>query len=916
MRFRELVLIIAFCLGSLTVNAQKEGAYWYFGNRAGLNFNSGSPVAINNGKLATLEGSATISDRNGNLLFYTDGNQVFDRNHNLMPNGYGLKGNLSSTQSAIIVPKPEDPTIYYLVTVDKPDYTDPPGDPIEGVNYSVVDMTLNSGFGDIDPNQKNIPLITYDQSDAQEREFKSSEKISAVVHGDCSSYWVATQFTNKFYAFKISAAGFDTTPVISQVPTNIPPTKDDPLANKTAIGYMKFSADGSKLAIAHATTILGGGPRSGSKKNGKVLIYNFDDLTGKFSGEETILSNSYPYGVEFSPKGSKLYVTANLYDNNDVLLRGELYQYDLTSTNISASQVVLYSGDSSGGALQLAIDGKIYRAGHPSGVSDYHFLSVINKPEVKGTGANFQLNAVNLGQGIAEMGLPQFIQSLLKSDFDYEFNCLGDETHFFPLGDEPYDTVLWEFGDGSTSTQADVKHTYSQIGTYTVSFTRYINNVMQDPACKQITIVENPQVLDTYDLYQCDLYDDLGTDGLAEFNLQLSKDAVSLGDGSTQIFFYENLTEAESDLENQNGLNVIYRNTRRDQVIYGKVVKFNSLCYDISKITLKTKDGLELSPSPSKGCDTGNGKADFNFEVIAQNIKNELGLLQEIELSFHTSLKDASTGINPLPILYSSRERLVYINASSDNICYGSGSLNLEISEFPEIDPVTQLNLCNSNFPQTIGPESNFDPSVYDFRWNTGETSQQIEISTSGEYELTITDKTLGCGVNTIYNISQLQSPEIVNIAMDSNGALSDLTVEVISESTPVFAIDNIDGPYQESAVFTNISSGLHTIFVKNEDGCEIKQQEILVFGYPQFFTPNNDGYNDRWKPFQVNDPELKVIGIYIFDRYGKLLKQLDPNGQGWDGTFNDKNMPSDDYWFSIELQNGKIFKSHLSLIR
>lgn len=916
MRFREFIILITFCLGSLTVHAQKEGAYWYFGNRAGLNFNSGSPVAVTNGKLATLEGSATISDRNGNLLFYTDGNQVFDRNHNLMPNGFGLKGNLSSTQSAIIVPKPENPTIYYIITVDKPDYTDPPGDPIEGVNYSVVDLTLNSGFGDIDPNQKNIHLITYDESDPQEREFKSSEKISAVVHGDCSSYWVATQFTNKFYAFKISAAGFDTTPVISQVPTNIPPTKDDPIANKTAIGYMKFATDGSKLAIAHGTTILGGGPRSGSKKNGKVLLYDFDDLTGKFSGEQTILSNSYPYGVEFSPKGSKVYVTANIYDNNDVLLRGELYQYDLTASNISGSQVILNSGDSSGGALQLAIDGKIYRAGHPSGVADYHFLSVINKPELKGTSANFQLNAVNLGQGIAEMGLPQFIQSLLKSDFDYEYNCLGNATHFFPLGEDPYDSVLWDFGDGTTSTTPDVSHTYSQVGTYTVTFTRYINNVMQDPACKQINIVENPKVLETYDLFQCDLYDTNGTDGLAEFNLALSKDAVSLGDGSTQIFFYESLTEAESDLENQNALNVVYKNTIRDQVIYAKVVKFNSLCYDISKISLKTKDGLKLSPTPAKGCDTGNGKADFNFEVIEQNIKNELGLPPEINITFHSSLTDAATGINPLPIQYSSRERIVYINASSDNICYGSGSLNLEISTFPEVESSMQISLCNSNFPQTIGPETNFDPAIYNFMWSTGETTPQIQITNGGEYELTITDKTLGCGVSTLYTISQLQSPEIVNIEMVSNGILSDINVEVISESTPMFALDNIDGPYQDSATFTDVSPGLHTIFLKNEDGCDIKQQEILVFGYPSFFTPNNDGYNDRWKPFEVNDPELKVIGIYVFDRYGKLLKQLDPNGAGWDGTFNDQAMPSDDYWFSIELQNGKIFKSHMSLVR
>jgi gliding motility-associated-like protein len=908
--------IIYFLLFILTSSAyaQKEGAYWYFGNRAGLNFNSGQPVPIQDGKLQTLEGSATISDRNGNLLFYTNGTHIYDRNHQYMPNGSELKGNNSSTQSAIVVPKPGDPTIYYIITVDKPDYTAPPNDPIEGVNYSVVDMSLNNGFGDIISGQKNIHLLTYDSADAKETEYKSSEKISAVIHGDCESYWVATQFTNKFYAFKISQSGFDTNPVITTVPTYIPPTTRDDLVNKTAIGYMKFSSDGSKLAIAHSTTILGGGPRSGSKKNGKVLLYSFDDFTGKFDNEQTILSNSYPYGVEFSPKGTKLYVTSNIYDNNDVLVKGEVYQFDLESSNIPSSQFLLNSTDGSGGALQLAMDGKIYKAGHPSGVADFNFLSVINEPEKRGAAANFKANEINISPGIVEMGLPQFIQSLIISDFSFKELCLGDETLFAYTGDEPFDYLEWDFGDGSTSQIENAKHRYTQTGDYRVTLTRFINNIPQNPVCKQVSITANPVILKEYELYQCDLNDDDPEDGLAEFNLQLSKNSITLGDGETQIYFYESLKDAEDDLDNQNSLNIVYRNKSRKQIVYAKVVKFNSICYDIAEVTLITKDGLYIEPSPAKGCDSGNGRAEFDFDLIEEKIKEELGLPASVHLTFHINSQNAAVGINPLPNTYISYERTIYIRADDKDICYGSGSLELKISSFPDLQNEYNHQLCTSDFPFTLRPS--VVDNNYSYLWNTGETSTEIEIFSGGTYTLEMKDEELGCAKNMIFKVEEFASPEIIEIEMQSTGPLSELTVVVNSILPPLYALDNIDGPYQTEAVFRDVSSGEHTIFVKDENECNISQQQILVFGYPKFITPNKDGYNDTWKPYKVADPEFKITEIYIYDRYGKLLKQLDPNGAGWDGTFNNMNMPSADYWFKILLQNGKEFNDHFSLIR
>nr|MBP6460577.1 cell surface protein [Crocinitomicaceae bacterium] len=178
-------LLLLFILLIQTVSySQKEAAIWYFGEKAGLDFNSGSPVSITDGKIVTNEGCASISDKNGTILFYTDGTLVYNKLHKVMPNGSGLFGHNSSTQSAIIVPKPNNPYIYYIFTVDQPlpdnvddnllNDQDPPNN---GLNYSEVDLRLDNGLGDIPVNKKNIHLITYNPDNNEEVKFKCSEKI-------------------------------------------------------------------------------------------------------------------------------------------------------------------------------------------------------------------------------------------------------------------------------------------------------------------------------------------------------------------------------------------------------------------------------------------------------------------------------------------------------------------------------------------------------------------------------------------------------------------------------------------------------------------------------------------------------------------------------------------------------------------
>ncbi|MDR5590830.1 T9SS type B sorting domain-containing protein [Christiangramia sp. SM2212] len=913
MRFKAFIILSLF---PIFLFSQGEGANWYFGLNAGLSFKDGQVQPLTNGKITTIEGVATISDQNGNLLFYTDGTEVLDRQHNVMPNGSNLKGNVSSTQSAIIVPKPKNPGIYYLFTVDKPDYTIPKNDPIEGVHYNIIDMSLNSGFGDIVNGQKNLPLQTFNPGSAEESEFKSSEKIAAIIAGDCESYWVVTHFTNKFYSFKVTENGLVTDPVISTVPTNIPPTTRDDGANKTAIGQMKISPDGNLLAIAHASTILGNGPRDTNKTNGKAFLYDFNDDDGTVSNERLVLDTAYPYGVEFSARSEKLYITNNFYKPNGVLDKSELYQFNPNSANVSGTKMLIHTSSFTAGALQLAINGKIYRSGYPFLAEGHNAVSVINKPELTGNAANYVQDAIKLPQGtLVTLGLPQFIQSLLKNDFEFENLCLGDQTDFSISEDANFDSAEWDFGDGSTGTGLEVSHTYTNPGSYTVTVNGYINGIIQEPICKQVDIAENPDVLATYELVQCDIYDNDGSDGLAEFNLQLAKDPITKGNTATQVFFYESRTAAENDVKNSNSLDNVFSNTVRDQKVIAKVTSFGSLCYSISEVSLKTKDGTDIYPDPVSGCDLGNGDAEFNLDLIKTNIVNDYGLPSNISLTFHEREADAALGLNPLPATYLSDPRVLYIRAESDNICYGSGSVELKIGSVPDLQEAFSLQACSSQFPVQIGEDLGINSSRYDFTWNTGETGESITVQQGGTYFLTVSDKELGCSREIEYTVSEQLSPEILDINI--NAELASGQVEIIAEPNGdgFYSLDSESGPFQTSPIFTDVTPGPHTVYVKNENACEVISQEIFVFGFPAFFTPNNDGLNDVWRPFSIKSPEFAIQSIFIFDRYGKLLKQLSP-GQGWDGNFNGNPMPSNDYWFEVTLQNGRVFKGHFSLIR
>lgn len=430
MKFIRISTVLLFSF--LIAKGQNQSNQWYFGSRAGLDFSSGSPVVLLDGALDILEGCASIADEEGNLLFYTDGISIWNRNHLIMPNGTDLGGHHSSTQSGVIVPHPSNRDLYYVLTVDSE---------VGPLLYSVVDMAQNGGMGDI--TTKNVQLLA-----------ESSEKITGVAHSNGQDIWViAHQWnSNAFYAWLITTDGLQTTPVISSV--GAVHTGDD----DNAIGYMKASPYGDRVAVA----IWG--------DMNLVELLDFDDSSGQLSNPITFntFNGASPYGLEFSPNGDLLYIAGTEPET--------IFQIDLTTDEFDMNTFPTgLTTANEVGALQLGSDGKIYLA-----IGDYPYLGVINAPNEKGTSCDLVIDGVHLGGRLSQFGLPTFIQSFFYDlGFDYADTCFLANTSFELTTNIPtLDSVMWDFGDSDAgsdniSNLTNPTHTFSSAGTYIVQSTGY-----------------------------------------------------------------------------------------------------------------------------------------------------------------------------------------------------------------------------------------------------------------------------------------------------------------------------------------------------------------------------------------------------------------------------------------------------------
>ncbi|WP_460973363.1 T9SS type B sorting domain-containing protein [Spirosoma migulaei] len=372
------MLLLPLCCLWIPVNAQPVKSYsnWYFGDGAGVTFNGGTPQAVTDGKLRSMEGCASMSDENGQLLFYTDGSTIWNRNHEVMPGATGLGGNSQTTQSVLIVPYQNSTKQFYVFSLGTQNQN-------TGMQYAYVDMNLGSGLGGL--TYKNKPLL-----------LPSTEKITVIKHCNNLNHWIIThEFgSNTFRVYLLNDNGLILTPTVYKVgSTHQSLSGAGHGTRQQNKGYMKPSHDGKKLAVAVSDSIQGG----------FLEVFDFDNKTGAISNPVKLESAETvgAYGLEFSPDNSLLYLST--------MFSKKIYQINVAGLSVNTTLTVqAQTGYSKGiGALQLGPDDKIYGA-----LPGENYLLTINQPNQSGTGCGLVSQAVSLSGRKALAGLPFVIDEV------------------------------------------------------------------------------------------------------------------------------------------------------------------------------------------------------------------------------------------------------------------------------------------------------------------------------------------------------------------------------------------------------------------------------------------------------------------------------------------------------------------------
>ncbi|HEX8328858.1 MAG TPA: gliding motility-associated C-terminal domain-containing protein [Hymenobacter sp.] len=435
----------------LPAAAQLQASQWYFGNQAALDFNTiqNAPIPLATSAMAAPEGCSSRADSLGNLLFYTNGETVWNRQHQVMTNGTGLglsgQFTTSATQS-LIVPLSGSTRIFYV-------FTPPAQGHAQALTYSVVDMSRQSGLGEVV--QKNSVLLA-----------SSTERVAAVLHANHRDSWIIALGGNNnlCYAFRLTASGLPSPPVVSP---------DGFVHNSTSggmVGQLKAAPNSRRLALAAVS--------ASGYPTGLLELLDFDTRTGQITNP-VLLTSPEPggyYGVEFSPDGTKLYATKYL---NTTPPQSPLYQYDLTVPGYNAANALLAGASlpNTGikGSLQLGPDGRIYvaRFQPPSA-----FLGVIALPNRPGAACAYQDQGQSLNARTSTLGLPSFMPHELWRLPPVGPVCQGVAQPFaLPPGYDA-DSVRWDFGDPASgvanqSRLSNPTHTYATPGAYTVALTLY-----------------------------------------------------------------------------------------------------------------------------------------------------------------------------------------------------------------------------------------------------------------------------------------------------------------------------------------------------------------------------------------------------------------------------------------------------------
>ena len=465
-KYLLFIVISAFVKCAFT---QGEVSNWYYSIAQHLNIEGDSGywnlAPYNNYSSYSDRSSSTVSDSNGNLLLYTNGELIFNTYFDTLPNGM-LNGNTSSTQN-IIIPRPKHSNNYYVIVAGFRYF-------FTSLQYSLVDMSLDSGLGGVISNFTNITLHNF-----------VTERLTAILHANGQDIWILAHEinSNNFLAYLVTPSGIEPNPVISSIGAIHEDVGSFDLYDSVVKGEMKFSSGGRKLAVSIKGLSL-------------VELFDFDSETGQLSNpiDFTI---PYPSSVEFSSDGNLLYISNETSWAQTGVQIQKIWQINILDS-LSSSYAPLNVAPidttplwyvASNNVLQLAWNDKIYAAFEclDGGCAPAN-LSIIRKPHLIGSSADFVFSPYTWPNQSAEAninGLPNFFRSYLDKNVFVTNVCFGDTTMFYTKNSYLFDSIRWEINDPVTglhtySNVDTVYHVYSQPGAYNVHVFRYRSTFVDD----------------------------------------------------------------------------------------------------------------------------------------------------------------------------------------------------------------------------------------------------------------------------------------------------------------------------------------------------------------------------------------------------------------------------------------------------
>lgn len=480
-----LALACVFCNLHTAVSQTKISSNWYFGQYAGITFSGGDARSLDDSRMTAGRSSAVISDPStGELLFYTDGVTVWNRYHEVMPNGTGLMGDPTTSQGVLVVPAPGRPGIYYLFNAAPTSASDAAYRCL-CLYYSIIDMRASNGLGDI--TTKNEFVL----SDV-------TEHLTATLDCRGDSWWIITRsrVSRHFYSLRLGRDYLETTPVVSAV--------GNPLLEARGAGQLHVSPDNRRMLLTSTT--------------GSSQLFDFDGQTGRVTGGTSLFgaeNKGEHYGAAFSPDGRRAYITVSNADNTRTT---QLFQFNVSlksAADVSASKALVadLSQTSSWVPLQLGPDGRVY-----VGIPGMRSLSVIQAPNNDAPSVNFERNAIAL-TGSVRSGLPNIPAPLLFEAADRNSGCVlpvadfsapsilcaGTTAAFVDKSSGNVESWQWQFEGAipSTSTERNPsKITYTAAGTYTVRLiVRSVYGI--DTATSKIEVLRRPSLVTDSNVIAC-----------------------------------------------------------------------------------------------------------------------------------------------------------------------------------------------------------------------------------------------------------------------------------------------------------------------------------------------------------------------------------------------------------------------------